>query len=74
VSGAFFVLGARDIYSMLPDLLPYLHCLDWTDETILKAVKDLEAGNLTAEQFDQVVTGHERLYKLKALAEKEEND
>jgi hypothetical protein len=59
---------------MLADLLPYRDCLDWTDETILKAVKDLECGTITLTEFDRVVMGHERLYKLLALAEKEEYD
>jgi hypothetical protein len=59
---------------MLADLLPYRDCLDWTDETILRAVKDLECGNILLQEFDQVVTAHERRFKLAALAEKEEND
>lgn len=57
---------------MLTHLLPYLNTLDWTDETVLKAVKDLECGNITGEEFEQVVTGHERRFKLAALTEKED--
>ena len=56
---------------MLATLLSYLDRLDWCDETILKAVKDLLRGNIRAEEFDRVVTAHERVFKLVALAEKE---
>jgi hypothetical protein len=59
---------------MLADLLPYRDSLNWTDETILKAVKDLECGNINLQEFDRVVVRHERLYKLLALAEKEDDD
>lgn len=59
---------------MLADILPYLNSIDWTDETVLKAVKDLECGNISVMEFDQVVTAHERLYKLRALAKKEDDD
>ena len=59
---------------MLADLLPYRDCLDWTDEFILKAVKDPEWVNIVMQEFNSAITAHERLYKLKALAEKEDNE
>lgn len=59
---------------MLADLLPYLNYIDWTDETVLKAVKDLECGNISVGEFDQVVTAHERRYKLAALVKNDKND
>lgn len=59
---------------MLSALLSYLNCLDWTDETILKAVKNLVSDNLTADQFDQMMTAHERRYKLRALVKNDDNE
>jgi hypothetical protein len=56
---------------MLADLLPYLNVVDWTDETVLKAVKDLACGNISLTEFDQVVSAHERRFKLAALLKRQ---
>ena len=57
---------------MLAHLLLYLNSVDWTDETILKAVKDLGCRNIILDEFERVVIAHERLYKLLALVKNDD--
>ena len=60
------------IYTCMTSLLlEILDCVDFTDEFILKCIKDVRAGNISDEEFRLLVTSHERRHKLVAL--KKEN-
>jgi len=55
-------------------LLEILDAVHFTDEFVLKCIKDVRVGNIGDEEFMLLVTAHERRYKLVALRDENEND